>query len=848
MDCWNRHCRWITGLLCGWLLVAFTATTHADEALQRYFDQLRQRGLFSLAEHAALSRLNDPLLLPDRRTELVIELAQTLADHAAYVTANQQAELWKQADDVLQAEQQRSSARAPLLELQRTLLIVSQAQLLRWEVLLSPHDVGLRARWLQTVHAALTALETHEQQFDERLRAARRDNSSGIEPFEQRQLLAAIRLERGELLRDRAAEPPADNPQRAADLVDAANALRQSLSGAVDVRAITRSKLGLADCMRLEHDYDRAREMCLAILKAEPTLPDDLRDAVTACRLRTWLDENQALTAAQELLTLRQSQHVLSGELWFVQLQTLLALRDVATRKQDTDLSQTLSREAELALDRVREQAGGRWARYCQRLWERDAAVQSLGAELDRWLRSAQSQARDGQLAEAVSAYATAITLAEKQQQADLAVDLRYTRGSLLLDLQDFTAAATELQTIVTRSPQHPKAPSASLLAAYALGRLYDTERTQARREAYTAALDQHLAGYPQDVTADDARLMLAQLEEQRLQLSKALPLYLAIAPQHPQSVAATAGALRCYEGLIQRLQQLQRDWQPFHQQARLDVEQRARIWTAAPTDWTAQQGDIALGCARLSLNAQPPDYEAAAHWLNLLTQAIASHSHTTGDWKRLADEVLPLRLIALAGTGQSVAAQQLLVATAGQDPQSWLAVIQGLQPLTEGPASPQNVDLQELLRSAIRKLEPLRTQLSAAEQREFDLSRVKTLLVTGEITAAVQIATALSTQFPQDRHVQMALGESLTRSRDPAAVALAVTVWRRLETMETPGSFAWLTARVEVIEALAHSGEQAEAAKLLTVTRVLYPRIEDQRLQMRLQQITERLQSPRSK
>jgi len=848
MNRWTFHRRWSARLLCGLLSIASAAILTAGEELQRYFTQLRQRGLYSLAEHAALSRLNDPLLRPDRRTELVMELASTLAEHAGYVSPQQQVELWKQADDVLLAEIARTPSRAPLLELQRSLVLVSQSRLLYWEVVLSPHDAGLRARWLHTLNSALSALESHDQLFDERLRSARRETTAGIEPFEYRQQLAAIRLERGELLRDRASETPSENPQRAADLVDAANLLRQSLSGAVDVSAIARSKLALADCARLEHDFARAREMCAAIISSEPELPSDLRDAVLACRLRTWLDEHAALTAAQELLTLRQSRPVLSGELWFLQVQTLLVLRDLAESKQNAELSQNLTSEVELSLARVQEQAGGRWARYCQKLWDREAAIQNLGADLNRWMRSAQALARDGQLSEATAAYAQAITLAETQTQPDLAIELRYSRGSLLLDMQDYAAAATELQAIVTRSPQHPKAASAALLEAFALGRLYDSERTQPRREAYTQALNQHLQRYPQDITAHDARFMLAQLEEQRLQLSRALPLYLAIPPDHLRAVDATAGALRCYEGLIERLRQLDRDWQPFLLQARRELSQRAEGWTMPPADWTPQQGAIVLGLARLALNTQPFDYQAAAHWLTLLSQAIMVPAHTTADWKRIADELLPLRLIALAGTGRSVEAQELLVTAAGQDPQTWLAVIAGLQPLTEGPPSPQQVDLQELLRSAIRKLEPLRQQLNTAEQQVFDLARVKTLLVTGEAAAAVQIATELGARLPQDRALQIELGEALSRSADPAALALAITAWRRVEALEAPGSVAWLTSRAEVIAALEKAGQPAEALKLLTVTRVLYPHLEDQRLQMRFQQFSERLNPPRSK
>lgn len=839
----RRLYRWIFGCCCLWCGITSVVTVHADEALRHYFDQLRQRGLFSLAEHAAMSRLNDPLLLPQRRTDLVIELAKTLGDHAQVVAPPQQPELWKQADDILLAEITRSPQEAPLLELQRTFLLTSQAQLLTWELRLAPHDTGLHDRWLQTINVALAALDKQGQRFEESLRNPRREARSDLALFEQRQLLSAVRQEQGCLLRDRAAQLPDGQPQRASDLVDAATLLRQSLSGMFDAETIARSKLALADCARLEHDYERSREMCVAILLSETDLQPALRDAVTACRIRTWLDAQQPLTAAEELLKLRQSQHVLSGELWFIQLQTLIALRDIADQKQDREVSQTLTAEAEVVLTRVAEQAGGRWLRYCQQLWTRTTAIQTLGMDLERVMQLAQSQVRTGQLPAAAQTYATAIELAETRRLPEVAIDLRYSRGTLLLDVQEFAEAVGEFNAIVNQAPTHEKAASASLLAAYAHGRIYDSERTQSHRENYTQALQHHLEQYAQDSTADDARCMLAQLEEQRLQLSKALPLYLAVNTQHPQAIAASLGALRCYEGLIQRLQQLQRDWQPLLHQARQELTRRVETWDHAPSDWTPEQAEIVLGLSRLALNSQPADYATAARWLEALTVCVQTHAQNqaqnTAAWKPISDRLLSLRLIALAGTGQSVAAKQLLSSTTGQDAQTWLAIILGLEPLPESEKTPHQVDLQELLRATIRRLEPLRKELTAEQQTAFDLVRVKTLLVTGEDATAVQIAEQLATQHAKTASLQISLGKALTQSRDRQAQALAVTIWRRVESLESSGSVGWLTARAEVIESLAKSEQFAEAQKLLKVTRLLYPQIEDPLLNKRYQDFT---------
>ena len=85
----------------------------ADESLGVYFEQLRVRGLFSIAESYAVSRLAQPNIARTRRIDLTIELSRTLAAHAEFASEQQQPELWKQARTVVDEDGNETTQYVP---------------------------------------------------------------------------------------------------------------------------------------------------------------------------------------------------------------------------------------------------------------------------------------------------------------------------------------------------------------------------------------------------------------------------------------------------------------------------------------------------------------------------------------------------------------------------------------------------------------------------------------------------------------------------------------------------------------------------------------------------------------
>lgn len=828
--CWRA-------LVCAWLCVASSSPLPAAEDLSRYFQQLRQRGLFVVAEHYAVSRLADTRLAPDRRTDLVVELSRTLAEHAEYANPQQRDELWERALHVVQDELTRKPLRAELLTAQAAFLAATRARALRWEVTVAPEDGPLRARWQTSLTTALQLVEALCESLEATLKSTRRGEGQLL-LHEVRQLLLAARCDQGELLRDWAALRNSDDPERASDLVDAATAFQRGQAGTVDARIAARCQLGLADCTRLQRDFDRARKLCDDIEKKHPELPPDLRDALDACRVRIWLDEGRPLQGAEYLLRVRQARHVLSGELWLVQLESLLILRDVARQKGNAPLVQNLEEEAQLALARVAEQAGGSWTRLCHLLWDRDRSQQTYGPELDRLMRTARADYLGGRLQPALVSYRAAHAASVAAQLNELAHELQYTLGSILLEHGDFAAAATEFQQLAGVQPAHERTASAHLLAAYSLGRLYDAQRTQSRRTAYASALEQHLMKFAADATADDARFMLAQLEEQRLQASKALPLYLAIAPGHARYISATLGAARCQEQILRRLQLLERESVSFHTAAVNELRRRITPWLESGDPWTADQAEVVLRLVELQLHQAAVDYGTLTQLLDQFDRARKAQENggdETARWQALEDRALPLRMLALAGTGRSLDSRALLSSPALHEPARAYAVVQGLDRLTQSSSTPHFVDLIDLLLSVVERLTPQRDQLAAGDRIAFDLIATRAYLTAGRTAAGLQIAKALQQQFAKDPARLEELARIVADSSERATLTLTLELWQHVERQTQAGSPAWLQARLGGIDAHRRLGDVAKARQLLNVTKLLYPQITDPALQQQL-------------
>jgi tetratricopeptide (TPR) repeat protein len=646
-------------------------------------------------------------------------------------------------------------------------------------------------------------------------------------------------------LRNRAALTASDARQRTSDLVDAETTARK-LIGNADEPIPSRAKILLVSCMRLKGEFARAEEMLVALEKGANAVDDSLLEEVATERVRLLLDRRQAPTALQLIVEIRSGRQRLTGELWYLQVRALLDMRELAVSRKNNELADSLREQAEVTLQRCDEQVGGFWSRRCHQLWEATRTAEKYGPELDAMMQQARADFLAGRSDVALKGYARAEAAARTAGQGDLAVELGYTRSSILLQEKQFELAGTEFLRLAGDYPQSPRAAAAHLNAAYCFGRLYDEQKTQSRRERYTQALDEHLERFASDPTADEARFLKAQLEEQRLQSLSALPLYLKVSETHPKSEESRAGAARCYETILIRMREKKLPTAEFERTAMTQLQKYMTLLSGPEAVWTASTGEVALHLSAVYLLAEPPQFERAE---GLLTQLIQTASVITDDdefadrWKKLRQRAESLRVVALAGNGRPVEAARVIDSLAAASPRDLLVIVDRLAPFVASPNRQRQIQYATLQLRAVEQLSQHRSSLSAQEQDQLDQSVGRALLASGQITKALEIYERQATAAAKDASRQREIATLLSGFEPRECAVLAKQCWRRAESLTKQGSAEWLTARLGVISTGIQLNEIAESKKLMSLTKILYPDLGGPDLKSRFEAADRQLQ-----
>ena len=835
---------------CGLVAALALNAVHADESHARYFEQLRRRGLYSLAEGYAINQLaetNTPLA---RRTELTIELSRTLAEHAEFASQEQQAELWKRARAVVDEERQRdaSNPRDALLAVQSALVPAAEGAWLAMECELQPFNEPLTSRARETCTTAIELLTAIERQLVEPSKetsATRRLAEGGPSSHELKVQSQRVRFQLATSRKYRATLFAAASRERSADLIEAEQLFRK-LVGVADEPLSSLAKLRLAGCSRLKGDLERAVDMLKAIEKSEPQLSGDLLDELVAERARLMLERQRGADAAELIVQTRAKHKRLSGELWYLQVRALAAMRDASLQKKNDTLAEQLREQAEITLERCEEQVGGSWSRRCRLAWESVRTAEKLGPALDTAMQQARADFLAGRIEVALTGYAAAERSALESKQTDVAIDLGYTHASILLNERRFEAAAADFQRLAREYPTHSRAAAAHLNGAYSLGRLYEEKKTQSRREAYTEMLDQHVAQFAESPTVNDAHFLKGQLAERRLQASAALPLYLLVEAGHARAEEAHAGAARCYESILLRMRELKLATGEFEREA---IETLTRfVDTFAETDakWSITRAEVALHLSSLLLLSEPPRFERAESLLASIlanTNRAAEIEEQVERWQRLRQRAATLSVIALAGNGRTREAEQMMQSLAAASPRDLLAIVERLAPFVASENRTQRLQYVELQLRAANRLNEQRAALSKPEQESLDQSLGRAFLASGQITKGAELYGRLASESPKDAARQRLIARQVEPFEERPCQKLARQCWRRVELATKPGSPDWLLARLGVIASSIKLDERQQARKLFETTKALYPAIGGDDLQQEFEAIEKQLE-----
>lgn len=817
-----------TRSLVGLLLVAGTAA-RADEFSERFFDGLRERRLFGLAEGHCLDRLAADRLSPEQRAEFVVELSRTLAEHGRFVPAGDERDgLWNRAigvlDDLLAERPPPAPAIRLRLEMQRAFVPAGLGEFLARQVEVQPFDAKLRDRAAGLLDDAIARLVTLEA----RLKGVR-PTSEGPSTLELRSAEYNVRLRLAVTRLDRAGLLERTDPNRVGLLRTAEDAFRKLSGGDTSDPTTQRCHVFLARTWRMQGRAADAVRPLEALLSGEERLTTPVLDEVEAERAMILLVLGRPDEAAGYLVQYGKDRGRLPGELRFLLSRALVGLWQAARQLEKPDLATNALERLQAHVAATEQEEGGYWGVRCRILLENAVAASDYGAELAHVLREADGRFHSGETAAAVDGYARAIELATERDRPDLVFRFGFTRGSMLLDGGRFDEAAEQLHGVAERFPENERAARADLLAAYAQGRQYDAARTAESRIAYVDSLEAHRSRFPGSPTAGEAAWMLARLHERRLQYTDALKAYLAIPVGHDRGYAAAARAAGTFEAIVALLEQRN---QPTDQWVRSARTQLGRVVESFPPilePLNLDQARVAVALARWLVGSDPREYDKADELLERVSASWSATSRTVdadtqSTWRALAREAVQLRIVAMAGRGRVDDANRLVDKLAGADPETLLEVLDGLTAvLATGDADlGRRIGILQL--AAAAPLEERRDELAPEAVRRLDVCLAEGYLATDQTSRAVGVYERLLAANPRDPDLQRTIAVRLTDNGRPEAARVAKPIWRRLERRAKEGSDEWFGHRYRVALCALRLGEFEECRKLLGVTRALHP------------------------
>jgi outer membrane protein assembly factor BamD (BamD/ComL family) len=815
-----------------------TLSPAADESTRRFFEGLRSRRLFSLAENYCIRRLAAAdVLTVEQRVDFTLELSRTLVEHAGYATGDEQQELWRQAQSVLDdliAAMPTSPRRLPL-EVESAFVPAAQAESLRWQFELVPEDNTTRQRAVTLLGTVLPKLRELDRTLAETLHKPppARPGKDDLKPHELRWLAESVRFRLASSLLDQARLLASNSPDRAAALIDAEKLLKPLAGSPDDDDVAWNSRVLLPRCHRLLGDPDQALAVLEAVEKREP--PAAVIDRLVAERTHVLLALRRTDDAEQRLVAHLRIRRPLPGELAYLQAQFWIAHWQASVADRSGNAAALWRQRLDQLAEQVERESGGYWAARCRVLVQQAQDAQAFGPQVAALVRAAQAAFHEARPADAIAKYGEAARLAMQQGRSDVAFNLGFTRASVQLQIKNWTEAAASFKELADKFATNPRAAEAHLLHAYALGKLADEQQTETRRQEFISALEMHRRRFAEHATSAEAAWMQGSFEDQHGQVAAALELYRLVPTDHARGPAARVAIARCHERIVQRFRESKQPTAEAESAAVTELRQMLAPDAKFPARLDDSQAEVAVRLASILLNQRPPQFTEADRWLELslaasdLTSPLAPLGRGVGGEGSSAATArstmaLPLRIVSLAGQGRAEQARDVLLSLTATKPNDLLRIVEGLFAVPRESRSTVQRDLAELRLEAAENLARVRKQLAVPEQRRLDLCLVQAYLDTGQFRKAIEQHETFAAQIGRDPTLLRRLTEVLSTCDRPECRAKAQSTWRKLEVALTPGSSDWFDARYHVAALALELDQRDECRKLIGVTKLLYP------------------------
>ncbi|QDV34291.1 tetratricopeptide repeat protein [Tautonia plasticadhaerens] len=460
------------------------------------------------------------------------------------------------------------------------------------------------------------------------------------------------------------------------------------------------------------------------------------------------------------------------------------------------------------------------------------------------WELLAEGHLARGDVGQAVRVNQLGADHAERLGDPGRAWVMRYRAAAILVRAGRFDRAAEALGPLaeLARTPGSPapddQRANASLLHALALGRLASSQGGSGAKPAYQQALEDHIAAFPDDPSASEARWILGRLQASEAREADAIALWSAVPRSHPRWRESRMAIVELHRDAVQSLLV---EGKEDEARARL---LRARAALDSFAEEAADPGDRnAFDLARAELELIPGLRSAEiGQALGRLDRLVASESDAAR-----RDRARRLRIVALALDQQAAEAEREAREELDRsDPGEIIALAERLdRAAAAATAEPSRRRIAGVSRLLAERVLARPDGLDPGLRARARVVRLRGQLETGDLDGARASAQSWAGDLLPSRLPPGLLGPLADALDRLGLYTQSADVHRAIIASHPPGSAPWFEARYGLAVSYYRTGRPSDARRLIDGTSALHPDLGGDALREKFARLRRRLESP---
>lgn len=459
------------------------------------------------------------------------------------------------------------------------------------------------------------------------------------------------------------------------------------------------------------------------------------------------------------------------------------------------------------------------------------------------WELLAEGHLARGDVSQAVRVNQVGADHADRLGDPERAWVMRYRAAAILVRAGLFDRAAEALGPLarLARTPDGPvpddQRANASLLHALALGRLASTPGGSGARSSYEEALEAHIAAFPGDPSASEARWILGRLRAESGREANAIALWSAVPESHPRWRESRMAIVELRRDSVRSLLAEGKE-----DEAR-DRLGEARDAIDAFRDEAAEPGDRnALDLARAELELTPglPSAEVGRA-LELLERLASTESDATR-----RDRARRLRIVALALDQQAAEAERAAREELDRsDPEAIVSLAERLDRSASSAPEASRRRTAAISRLLAERVLARPDGLDPALRARARVVRLRGQLEAGDLDGARASAQSWAGDLLPSRLPPELLGPLADALDRLGLYTQSADVHRAIIASHPPGSAPWFQARYGLAVSYYRTGRPSDARRLIDGTSALHPDLGGEDLREKFARLRRRLESP---